>query len=66
MNTPIRTSQHTLPRVGECIQYVESCGWKRIGRLGTAYFFENPNAPLCFKQLTFTLTELRHAFKHGF
>lgn len=55
----------TLPKLKECIAYIEGCGWKLTNQHRMVYYFENPNANLVHRQMRFTLNELRHAFKYG-
>lgn len=59
-----------IPTVKECIQYIESCGWKFSHRsiVGTYVFrHEDGEVKNCksYSEVAFTLHELRHAFKYG-
>jgi hypothetical protein len=54
-----------LPNVKDCIARIEETDYRFTGQCGTAYYFESDKRPLCFKEMRFTLTELRHAFKYG-
>ena len=62
----MNTMKDKLPKVADCIAYIEKCGWKLTNQYrGCVYYFYNENQPDCFKQMRFTLTELRHALKYG-
>lgn len=61
----MKVQKEKLPGVKECIAYIESCGWKLKNRGRSYYYFYNPDRPVEHKQMVFNLTELRHAFKHG-
>ena len=54
-----------LPKVGDCIAYIESCGWMLDSQYRGIYYFQNVDANMAHKLMRFTLTELRHAFKYG-
>ena len=57
---------NTLPRVKDCIAYVERVGWKFSNRSSrSCYVFYNDKISAYGHnhQITFSLTELRHAFK---
>jgi len=58
-------SEKKLPNVKECIAYIESCGWLLTNQYRTVYYFYNEKANECHRQMRFTLTELRHAFRYG-
>ena len=49
-----------IPRVKDCIEYVKSCGFTYEYYNRPWYVFRRE------KQITFTLTEIRDAFKNGF
>ena len=58
--------KNKLPTLKESITYIESCGWKHTRTGHWFWIFENKNAPLHCRVLTFNLTELRHAVNYGF
>jgi hypothetical protein len=52
----------------ECIPYIERCGWKYIGRNFGSYWFKGMDGRKTMsgsETISFTLTELRHAFNNG-
>jgi hypothetical protein len=62
------TKTKNLPSVKECIQYVESLGYKFHGYAHTGYYFEiidKSKRPAHNWEMTWTLGEMRHAVKHG-
>ena len=61
------TSQ-TLPKVGECISYVESLGYRLLFRCNKVYTFQITNhttRPEHNWIMTWTLGEMRNAMKNG-
>lgn len=57
-----------LPKVGECIAYVESLGYRLSVRKQGFYLFEvldKSKRPLHNWKMSWTLNEMRHAVKHG-
>ena len=57
--------RNSLPKVNDCIAYIESCGWKLVNRYRTVYYFKNEDICIEHKQMRFTLSELRHAYVNG-
>jgi hypothetical protein len=55
-----------LPKVEECIAYMNSLGWRTVLRKNFSYTFVNRNAPPHMNPMWFSLSELRHAFQYGF
>jgi len=58
-----------LPTIGRCIIYMDSCNYEFVGKLGrSCYVFRDKTGkrPLHVREMTWTLGELRHAFRHGF
>ena len=59
----------SLPKVGECIKYVESLGYKFDSYIGgSGYFFRiiRPETrPPHNWEMTWTLNEMRNAVKNG-
>lgn len=55
-----------IPKVDDCIAYIESCGWKLETRKARWYRF-TPIAPRSDGKtcIAFTTTELRHAYTNG-
>lgn len=49
-----------IPHIQDCIKYIESCGWDFLYYNRPWYAFGNGK-----KTITFTLTEIREAFKFG-
>lgn len=58
-------TQRGLVPVEECINYIESCGWKLKTKSRGFYCFENPHASISFKTFNFTLKQLRETYKNG-
>lgn len=54
-----------LPKVDDCIAYIESTDYRLVVR-GRVYRFHSENRPPEFRTIVFTLTELRHAYLYGF
>ena len=57
-----------IPKVKDCIAYIESCGWKLAYYNRPWYVFEAADgrrAPGGGKTIPFTLNELRQAFNNG-
>lgn len=59
------TDKSQLVKVGECIKYIEACGWKLQQRARGYYFFYNSNANLAQRDMVFSLAELREAYHNG-
>lgn len=65
------THRPPITPVSTCIEYIESCGWKLVRRgkifgVGrSVYVFFNPNVAPSYHEMTFTLSELRDAYKNG-
>lgn len=59
------TANSEVVKVGECIQYIESCGWKLKNRARGYYYFYNPNAHEGHRDMTFSLKELRETYHNG-
>lgn len=55
-----------LPPVADCIEDVELAGWKFTGQLRMCYFFRSVKPRVGLNELTFTLTEIRDAYRNGF
>ena len=55
-----------LPRVNECIAYLNSLGWRTVLRKQGSYAFVKDGAPAHLMPMWFNLGELRDAFKYGF
>lgn len=51
-----------IPKIKECIPYIEGCGYKFQGYNRPWYLFTSIRTE---KLVTFTLTEIREAFKYG-
>jgi len=60
-----KTTPNGLTTVGECIAYIESCGWLLKARARGYYFFYNANAAEGMRDKTFSLAELRDTYKTG-
>lgn len=57
-----------IVKVKDCIPYIEGCGWKYVGFVGGWYWFKGVNGRKTMSgndTISFTLTELRHAFNNG-
>ena len=57
-----------LPKVGECIAYVQSLGYRLIYRRWPCYHFEiidKSKRPIHNWHMTWTLGEMRDAVKNG-
>lgn len=56
-----------LPLVGQCIAYVESLGYKLIGRGRGYYIFRDQTGkrPPHNREMTWNLNEMRHAVRYG-
>jgi len=59
--------KNSLPRVAECIQYVESLGYKIVKRKKGLYIFRDTTGkrPAHNQEMWWNLEEMRHAVKHG-
>ncbi len=55
-----------LPTVEECIAYIESTDYKLTRRGRGWYIFESSTRPPHCRELTFSLAELRDAWKNEF
>ena len=58
----------SLPKVGECIDYVESLGYDFMGHIPGGYSFQlidKSKRPAHNWNMTWTLGEMRHAVKNG-
>lgn len=51
----------TLPKVTECKEYIQSCGFKFLRYRYCVYVFLGVRGPLYF-----SLREMREAFRYGF
>ena len=60
------TAKGIVPTVKQAIEKVEATGWKLYNQARNWYVFENPDAPIEFRVLTFSLKELRDAYRNGF
>ena len=58
-------NKEPLPTIKQCLKYMESCGYELTNQYHCVYYLRNENKPIEFKNFTFTLTELRHAYKFG-
>jgi len=58
----LRIDGNSLPKVGECIEYIESCGYKYIMHCCGKYCFKHNET---WKPISFTLRELRLARVYG-
>lgn len=56
-----------IPKVKDCIAYIESCGWRFKSYYLGGYFFESVDRTTMAgnSNISFTLKELRHAKKYG-
>jgi hypothetical protein len=57
-----------IPSVKDCISYIEKCGWKFVGYSLGGYYFDGLNGRKTMSgntTISFTLTELRHAYTYG-
>ena len=57
-----------MPKVGDCIKYVENLGYHLFSRGRGRYVFVCDNKcrrPAHNHQMTWTLGEMRHAVKYG-
>jgi len=57
-----------IPRVKECISYIEKCGWEYIGYKFGSYWFKGLDGRKTWagcSSIAFTLTELREAYNYG-
>jgi hypothetical protein len=57
-----------IPKLKDCIAYIESCGWKFNHRsvIRTYVFYQTkPGDNRDPQQVAFTLTEIRHAYTNG-
>lgn len=57
-----------IPKIKECIKNIESAGWTFQYYNRPWYVFESTTNARTWggsKEITFTLTEIRHAFKYG-
>lgn len=55
-----------IPKVKDCIPYVESCGWK-FSHYNRPWYVFKPVEPRADgkTEIPFTLTEIRHAMTNG-
>jgi hypothetical protein len=64
---PLLIPNYKIPHVKDCIKYIESCGWEfQYYNIGW-YVFKRINGRKFASQseVTFTLKEIRNAFKYG-
>jgi hypothetical protein len=56
-----------IVKVKDCIKYIEGCGWKLDYYNRPWYVFKSLQWPTSKnpRRVTFTLTELRHAYNNG-
>ncbi len=57
-----------IPKVKDCIAYIEGCGWKYSHYNRPWYAFESAGTARTMtggKMIYFTLHEIRHALTHG-
>lgn len=59
------TETAEVVKVGECIRYIESCGWLLKKRARGYYHFRNEKANESQRDMTFTLAELRESYLKG-
>jgi len=59
------TEKAEVVKVDECIRYIESCGWLLKSRARGSYNFRNENAHINFRDMNFSLAELREAYHNG-
>lgn len=62
--------KNPIPKLADCIKYVESAGYKYSHRsIAGTYVFYSPfkrQDGSFVRQLAFTLSEIRDAFRNGF
>jgi hypothetical protein len=57
-----------IPKVKDCIAYIEGCNWKHFHSRGGVHWFKGMNGQKTMSgndTITFTITELRHAYNYG-
>ncbi len=64
----MKTTPQTLPKVGECIEYVKSLGYTYMSYKHGFYYFkiiDKTTRPKHNWVMSWTLGEMRHAVKYG-
>jgi hypothetical protein len=57
-----------IPKIQDCIAYIEGCGWKLQYFNRPWYVFKSTGTARTMggsDEITFTLTEIRHAKRYG-
>jgi hypothetical protein len=52
------------PKIDDCIEYIESCGWKLKSRKDGFFLFVNENCKV-IQSVVFDKCEIREAYKNG-
>ncbi len=63
-----RGGLNKIPHIQDCIEYVESCGFKYSHRciLNTYVFYRIDDRVSYPREISFSLHEIREAYKYGF